>query len=276
MINAAIIPAPTVSTIDVGPLTIHLYALCLLLGAVVAYFITKRRWAAVGGDPNLVLEVALWSGLAGIVGARAYHVITSRDQLGDEWYAPFAIWEGGLGIWGGIAAGAVAGALVVRYRGADVGLMMDAAAPALLVAQGIGRLGNYFNQELYGSPTSVWWGLQVDPTRRPDALAGTATFHPTFLYEMLWNFAGAALLVWLGRRFRIAPPGLFCLYVAIYSAGRLVWEQFRIDPSLQILGQRLNFYVALALFTGSLCAFAWSQRRARRRPPTLASSGRTS
>jgi prolipoprotein diacylglyceryl transferase len=266
MVTTAIIPAPTVSAVDVGPLTIHLYALCLLLGAVVAYFITKRRWTSVGGDPSLVLEVALWSGLAGVVGARAHHVATSWDQLGDEWYAPFAVWKGGLGIWGGVAAGVIVGALVVRLRSADVGLMMDAAAPALLVAQGIGRLGNYFNQELYGAPTSLWWGLAVDPARRPDGLEDIATFHPTFLYEMLWNFAGAVLLVWLGRRFRIAPPGLFCLYVAIYSAGRLIWEQLRIDPSMQFLGQRLNFYVALALLLGSLCAFAWSQSRSRSRP----------
>lgn len=259
----ATIPAPSLSTLELGPITIHLYALCLITGAVVAYLITRRRWIAVGGNPDLVLEVAVWSGLAGIVGARAYHVLTSWDQLGDEWYAPFAVWEGGLGIWGGIAAGVLVGALVVYLRGADVALMMDAVAPALLVAQGIGRLGNYFNQELFGSPSSLPWALAVDPAFRPDAFVGVGTFHPTFLYEMLWNFAGAALLVWLGRRFSIAPPGLFCLYVAIYSGGRLLWEQLRVDPSLQFLGQRLNFYVALALFVGALLVFAWIQHRAR-------------
>lgn len=258
------IPAPPVSTFSVGPLTVHLYALCLLAGAVFAYFVARGRWVAVGGDPTLMLEVAVLGGIAGVIGARLYHVVTSWDQLGDQWYAPFAIWKGGLGIWGGVAAGVLVGALVVRRHGASVSLMLDAVAPALLIAQAIGRLGNYFNQELFGSPTSLPWGLAVDPGHRPPGFADVATFHPTFLYEMLWNLAGAAVLIWVGRRFRIAPPGLFCLYVAIYSAGRLIWEQLRVDPSAHFLGQRVNFYVALLLLLGAACAFVWTQWRARR------------
>jgi prolipoprotein diacylglyceryl transferase len=139
--------------------------------------------------------------------------------------------------------------------------MMDAAAPGILIAQGIGRLGNYFNQELYGGPTDLPWGLEVDPSNRPDAYPDNPTFHPTFFYEMLWDFAGAALIIWAGKRFRIRPPGVFCLYVAVYSLGRLFWEQLRVDPSHEFLGQRVNFYVALVLFVGAIAFFVWSQRR---------------
>jgi prolipoprotein diacylglyceryl transferase len=269
----ASIPAPSVRNVELGPLDIRLYALCLLAGVVVATWLTMRRWKDQGGDPDLVLEVALWSVLFGLVGGRIYHVVTSWDQVGDEWYAPFAIWEGGLGIWGGVALGVVAGAYVTHRRGASVLAMMDAAAPGILIAQGIGRLGNYFNQELYGGPTDLPWGLEVDPSERPDAYPDNTTFHPTFLYEMLWNFAGAAVLIWAGKRFRIRPPGIFCLYVAIYSLGRIFWEQLRVDPSAEFLGQRLNFYVALALFVGAIAVFVWSQRREPAEPPPAAAPG---
>ena len=257
----ASIPAPSIRAIELGPFEIRMYALCLLAGVAVATWITYRRWRAQGGDPDLVLEVALWSVLAGIIGGRIYHDITSWDQVGDQWYGPFAIWEGGLGIWGGVALGVAVGAWVVHRRGASVTAFMDAAAPAQLVGQAIGRLGNYFNQELYGGPSDLPWALEVDGRYRPEDDPLTATFHPTFLYEGLWNLAGAALLVWIGKRFRIRPPGLFCLYVAIYSLGRIFWEQLRVDPSRMFLGQRLNFYVALVLLVGALAVFWWNQRR---------------
>ena len=257
----ASIPAPSIRAIELGPFEIRMYALCLLAGVAVATWITYRRWRDQGGDPDLVLEVALWSVLAGIIGGRIYHDITSWDQVGDQWYGPFAIWEGGLGIWGGVALGVAVGAWVVHRRGASVTAFMDAAAPALLVGQAIGRLGNYLNQELYGGPSDLPWALEVDGRYRPEDDPLTATFHPTFLYEGLWNLAGAALLVWIGKRFRIRPPGLFCLYVAIYSLGRIFWEQLRVDPSRMFLGQRLNFYVALVLLVGALAVFWWNQRR---------------
>ncbi len=195
---AASIPAPSVRQISLGPFDIRLYALCLLAGVAVATWLTMRRWTARGGEADLVFEVALWSVLAGILGGRLYHVITSWDQLGDEWYAPFAIWEGGLGIWGGVLAGVLTGAYITHRRGESVFAMMDAAAPGILIAQGIGRLGNYFNQELFGGPTDLPWGLEVSLGFRPVGEELTTTFHPTFLYEMLWNFAGAALIIWLG------------------------------------------------------------------------------
>jgi prolipoprotein diacylglyceryl transferase len=266
LVLPASIPAPDVRGFSLGPFEVRLYALCLLAGVLAAVYITARRWKAQGGDVDLVLEVALWSVLAGLVGGRIYHDITSWDEVGDQWYGPIAIWQGGLGIWGGVFLGVVVGAIVTRYRGASVFAMMDAAAPGILVAQGIGRLGNYFNQELFGGPTDLPWGLEVDPDRRPEAYAADPTFHPTFLYEMLWNFGGAALIVWAGHRFKLRPPGVFCLYVAVYSLGRIFWELLRVDPSKMYLGQRLNFYVALALLVGAIIAFVWSQRRDEKAP----------
>ena len=257
----ASIPAPGLRDISLGPFDIRLYALCLLAGVFAASWLSMRRWAAQGGDPELVLEVTLWSVLGGLIGARLYHVITSYDQLGDEWYAPIAIWEGGLGIWGGILFGVLVGAWVTKRRGESVLAMMDAAAPGILIAQGIGRLGNYFNQELYGGPTSLPWGLEVDPSFRPDGTALEGVYHPTFLYEMLWNFAGAALIIWAGKRFKLRPPGVFCLYVAVYCAGRIWWELLLVDPAHQFLGQRLNFWVALIVMLIAIGTFLWTLRR---------------
>jgi prolipoprotein diacylglyceryl transferase len=256
------IPAPAIRQFDIGPLSIRIYALCLLTGVVVAAIIATRRWTAMGGHPDLVLEVTLWSVLGGLVGGRAYHDVTSWNEVGHEWYGFAAIWEGGLGIWGGVLVGVLVGAYVTRRRGQSVMAMMDAAAPGILVAQAIGRLGNYFNQELYGGPTTLPWGLHVDSGFRPDGKELIATYQPTFLYELLWNLAGAALIIWIGKRFRIRPPGVFCLYVSVYCAGRIWWEELRIDPSKMYLGHRLNFYVAIAGLVLGLIAFVWTQRRA--------------
>src|SRR5262249_21005213 len=178
----------------------------------------------------------------------------------DHWWGPLAIWDGGLGIWGGIAAGTAVGIWRVHRSGASVAEFMDAAAPALLVAQAIGRVGNYFNQEIFGGPTSLPWGLEIDPINRPEGYARYSTFQPTFLYEIIWNLALAAFLVWLGNHRRIRPPGLFALYVTGYSAFRIFEESLRIDPSHHILGQRLNFWVAIVLALIGLAWFLWTQR----------------
>ena len=158
----------------------------------------------------------------------------------DEWWGPFAVWEGGLGIWGGIAGGVAAGAIVAKRSGASVFALMDAAAPGLLVAQAIGRVGNWWNQELFGKPTDAAWGLEIDPARRPDEYLLESTFHPTFLYEGLWNLAAAALLLILDRFYRFKPPALFALYVALYSGFRFFLEQLRVDPSKELLGTALE------------------------------------
>ncbi|MDX6645345.1 MAG: hypothetical protein QOK40_1072 [Miltoncostaeaceae bacterium] len=266
---AASIPSPSVDTIHVGPATVHVYALCILAGIGVAIWLTRRRWMAVGGRSETVMEVALWSVLAGFVGARLYFVLTSWEQVPDDWWGPIAIWDGGLGIWGGVLGGALAGTWLLRRRGESVARFADAVAPGLIIAQGIGRLGNYFNQELFGGPTDLPWGLEVDPINRPDQYVDSATFHPTFLYEMLWDVAFGLALVWIGRRFRIRPPGLFALYVAGYSFARIFEELLRVDPSHRFLGQRVNFYVAILLCLGGIAWFVWSQRRhlAEGRPP---------
>ncbi|HWH14134.1 MAG TPA: prolipoprotein diacylglyceryl transferase [Miltoncostaeaceae bacterium] len=260
---AASIPAPPGRAIELGPLTIRAYALCVIAGIAVGTWLTLRRWRARGGDPDLVFEVALWITVAGLIGARLYHVVTSPDQIGDEWYAPFAVWEGGLGIWGGVLFGTLAGAFVVRRAGASVTQFMDAAAPAIPLGHAVGRLGNWFNQELFGGPTDLPWALEVDPRRRPAGYEDEATFHPTFLYEGLWNVGVAVALIVIGRRLAIRPPGLFCLYVALYTLGRAFWELLRIDPSSEFLGQRVNFWVSVVLCVGALVAFVLVQRRGR-------------
>ena len=225
------IPSPPVNGFHIGAAFIHFYGLMYVIGIALAVIITRRRWEARGGNPALVADVATWAVPAGIIGARIYFDLTTPADIPHHWWGVFAVWSGGLGVWGGIAAGALAGAWRVRRAGASVPLFMDAIAPALLVAQAVGRLGNYFNQELFGKPTSLPWGLQIDPQFRPPGYEGFTTFQPTFLYEMLFDLALAGLLVWLGRRGTIRPPGLFALYVTGYSAFRIFEESLRIDSS---------------------------------------------
>jgi prolipoprotein diacylglyceryl transferase len=259
----AFIPSPSSNGLHVGPLFVHAYGLAYIVAVLAAVAITTRRWRTVGGDSALVQEVALWGFPAGLIGGRLYFLATSWNEVPAHWWGPLAIWRGGLGIWGGIAAGSLAGIWVLRRRHADIPLFLDAAAPALLVAQAIGRVGNYFNQELFGGPTTLPWGLEIDPAHRPAAFAQYATFHPTFLYEVLWNLLLAATLVRLGHRRRIRPPGLFALYVAGYSLGRIGEELLRVDPAHHILGLRLNFFVAALLFVAGLAWFAAIQRGRR-------------
>jgi prolipoprotein diacylglyceryl transferase len=191
-----------------------------------------------------------------------YFLATSWNEVPKHWWGPFAIWDGGLGIWGGIALGTLVGLLVLRRRGANLPLFMDAGAPALLVAQAIGRIGNYFNQELFGGPTTLPWALRISVEHRPVGYRhGYATFQPTFLYEMIWNLLLACFLIWLGSTRKIKPPGLFALYVAGYSGFRIWEETLRIDPSKYLFGLRLNLYVASAMCLIGICWFAWSQRR---------------
>jgi prolipoprotein diacylglyceryl transferase len=258
------IPSPSFNGIHVGPLDIRIYGLMYVLALLAAIAITARRWEAQGGSRALVYDVALWGFPAGIVGGRLYFLATSWNEVPDHWWGPLAVWKGGLGIWGGIALGVAVGIWRLRRAGADVPVFLDAAAPALLVAQSLGRVGNYFNQELFGRPTSLPWGLEIDPAHRPDRYLTSPTFHPTFLYEIIWNLALAAFLVWLGHRGRVRPPGLFALYVAGYSAFRIFEELLRVDPAHHILGLRLNFFIAIALTVAGLAWFARLALRSRR------------
>jgi prolipoprotein diacylglyceryl transferase len=256
----ASIPSPAANGFSIGPVFIHAYGLCYVVAVAAAVWICSRRWEALGGSRELVQDCALWGFPAGIVGGRLYHVLTSWNQVPHTWWGPFAIWKGGLGIWGGILFGVLVGLWRVRRAGADTAAILDAAAPAILVAQAIGRIGNYFNQELFGRPTSLPWALQIDPAHRPAGYLQYATFHPTFLYELIWNLALAGALVVLGRRRPIRPPGLFALYVAGYSVFRIFEETLRIDPAHHLLGLRLNLYVACLATIAGLAWFVRTQR----------------
>jgi prolipoprotein diacylglyceryl transferase len=264
-ITLAYLPSPASNSVHLGPLSVHVYGLMYAVGISLAVLITVRRWVAAGGDRDLVYDVLLWAVPAGLVGARVYFDVTTPFDIDPKtWWGPFAIWKGGLGVWGGIAAGAGVGVWRVRRAGAPVGVFMNAAAPALLVAQAIGRVGNYFNQELFGKPSTLPWAVRISH----DKLSGTsaagqryATFQPSFLYELIFDLALAAFLVWLGHHRDIRPQGLFALYVAGYSGYRIFEEFIRIDSSAHILGLRLNFFVALLLTIAGLAWFAVVQRR---------------
>jgi prolipoprotein diacylglyceryl transferase len=255
------IPSPSTNGFHIGPLFVHAYGLAYVVAVTAAVMLTRRRWEAVGGDRELVYDVALWGFPAGVIGGRLYFLATSWNQVPPHWWGPFAIWKGGLGIWGGITLGALVGLWRVRRAGASLPAFMDAGAPGLLVAQAIGRIGNYFNQELFGGPTTLPWGLEIDPAHRPAGYLKYATFQPTFLYEMLFNLALAGFLIWLGRGGRIRAPGLFALYVAGYSGFRIWEETLRIDPSHYLFGLRLNLYVAALLTLVGLIWFVQIQRR---------------
>jgi prolipoprotein diacylglyceryl transferase len=258
---ALYIPSPPESGFHVGPAFIHVYGLMYVVGITLAVLITRRRWQAKGGDPALVADVATWAVPAGIIGARIYFDLTTPADIPPHWWGVFAVWSGGLGVWGGIAAGAAAGVWRVRRAGADVRVFMDAVAPALLVAQGVGRIGNYFNQELFGKPTHLPWGLEISLAHRPAGYTAFSTFQPTFLYELIFDLALAAALVWLGHHRNIRPPGLFALYVTGYSAFRIFEESLRIDSSEHFLGLRLNTYIATVLAITGIVWFIVSQRR---------------
>ena len=265
---AASIPAPSIRQIELGPLEIRLYALCILAGIVVATALTMTRWKARGGDPELVFEAALWGVLGGLVGGRLYHVITDWPKYfgpGADPLDALKIWQGGLGIWGAIALGGVGAWIGCRRRGVPLPFFADAVAPGIVVAQAIGRLGNWFNQELYGGPTDLPWGLEiyrrVDPaTGVPDQLNGVALdptpvaiVHPTFLYELLWNLGVAVLVVWADRRFRLGHGRAFAVYVAGYTLGRFFIEIMRTDPATTVFGGiRINVVVAAVVFAGAV------------------------
>ncbi len=265
----AYIPSPSSNGLHLGPLFIHAYGLMYVLAVAAAIFVTRWLWVRVGGEGELMYEIAAWAFPAGLIGGRIYFLITTPSQIPPHWWGPFAIWKGGLGIWGGIAAGVGCGLWRVHRKRLprwQMRLLMDCVAPALLVAQAIGRIGNYFNQELFGAPSKLPWALEISRAHRVAQLApkywNYTTFEPTFLYELIWNLLVAGLLVWLQRRYRdrIRPPGLFALYVAGYSGFRIFEETQRIDYSNYFLGMRVNFFIASILCVIALLWFVGSQR----------------
>ena len=246
------IPSPSQGVWHLGPFPIRAYALCILAGIVVAVFITERRWRARGGPPGVVLDIAGWAVPFGIVGGRLYHVVTDPELYflpgRDPWNA-LKIWDGGLGIWGAVALGALGAWIGARRAGVPLAMFADAAAPAIPIAQAFGRWGNWFNQELFGAPTTLPWGLRIDPAHRPAGYEQYATFQPTFLYESLWCLAVAGLVLWADRQFSLSRGRAFALYIAAYTVGRAWIEYLRIDTANHILGLRLNDWTSLLILT---------------------------
>lgn len=272
------IPSPPLDwevLFQIGGFKVHAYALAILVGIFVALWVTRRRWVARGGEVEAMEEIAVWAIPFGIVGGRIYHVISSADlyfgKPGDffagtqgNWIDTFKIWDGGLGIWGAVAFGALGALIGARRSHVSFAAFMDAAAPGVLIAQAIGRLGNYFNQELFGAPTTMPWGLHVDPTIAASVgKAADTLFQPTFLYELLWNLAGAALLIYLDRRFKFRFGRMFWLYVMVYTSGRLWIEMLRIDTAVHVYGVRINVWVAIVVLLLGVGMFFGLGRRHR-------------
>jgi prolipoprotein diacylglyceryl transferase len=262
----AAIPSPPQHTWYLGGFPLRAYALAILAGIVLAVWITARRFVrrTVGGTADDVYEIAFWAVPFGIVGGRLYHVITTPEPYwgpGGDPVKALYVWEGGLGIWGAVALGAVGAYIGCRRQNIRMPVFADAIAPALLVAQAVGRLGNWFNQELFGAPTTLPWGLRIDPAYLPlDPSTGLryaegTLFHPTFLYELLWNLAMAAVIVWVDRRFRLGHGRVFWLYVVLYTLGRGWIETLRIDTAEHVLGLRLNVWTSIVVGVGALAAF---------------------
>jgi prolipoprotein diacylglyceryl transferase len=260
------IPSPDVSYLDLGMFRVHFYALFILTGIAIATWIADRKLSKRGAVKGTMLDVALWAVPFGIIGGRFFHVITHPNDYffeGADLLATLRIWEGGLAIYGAVSFGAVGVFIASRQLGLRFWSIADAVAPGLLIAQGIGRMGNYFNQELFGLPTTLPWGLQIPSTNPayPVGLPEGLLFHPTFLYEMLWNFSGAALLLLLAARMNLQWGKVFALYLVVYSTGRIWVEAIRIDPSEIILGLRLNIWSALIGLTLGIILFLVQSRQ---------------
>ncbi|MEV8388441.1 MULTISPECIES: prolipoprotein diacylglyceryl transferase [unclassified Streptomyces] len=245
--DLAYIPSPSTGVLHIGPLPLRGYAFAILVGLFVALWIVNRRWVARGGKPGTTTDIAVWAVPFGLLGGRLYHVITDYQLYfgeGRDWVDAFKIWEGGLGIWGAVMLGAVGAWIGCRRRGIALPPYADALAPALAVAQAIGRWGNWFNQELYGRATDLPWALKI--SEGPNREAGL--YHPTFLYESLWCLGVAALVIWAERRFKLGHGRVFALYVAAYCAGRGWIEYMRVDEAHHILGLRLNLWTSMIIF----------------------------
>jgi prolipoprotein diacylglyceryl transferase len=264
-----LIPSPSLSSFSVGPLTIHFYALCIITGIAAAIWIGRKRYANLGGNPDDVSEVAIWAVPFGIIGGRIYHVVTSPSQYFGSNGNPInalRIWEGGLGIWGAISLGAVGAYLYFRTHKTSLNFrqLLDSLAPGVIVAQAIGRIGNYFNQEVFGKPTELPWGLEIDSVNRPNGFESYSTFHPTFLYELLWCLVVAVLLIKLPGVLKLITSkqgDVFALYILGYTAGRVWIETLRIDEANLILGLRLNIWVSLIVLITASAYLIASKRR---------------
>jgi len=259
----AYIPSPSSGVIYLGPIPLRGYAFCIIIGVFVAVWLGGRRWVARGGQVGTVADIAVWAVPFGLVGGRLYHVITDYELYftdGQNWVDAFKIWQGGLGIWGAIALGAVGAWIGCRRRGIPLPAYADAIAPGIAFAQAIGRWGNWFNQELYGKPTTLPWALKIDAD--PDIGRVAGTYHPTFLYESLWCVGVALLVIWADRRFKLGHGRAFALYVAAYTVGRFWTEYLRVDDAHHFLGLRLNGWTSIVVFLAAVAYLVISAKKA--------------
>lgn len=260
------IPSPSISYFDLGPFRVHFYALFILLGIILAIWIANHRLTKRGGVSGVAIDIALWAVPFGIVGGRVFHVLTHFNDYfydGADYSAIFRVWEGGLAIFGAIAFGLVGAWIGSKIAGVRFWSFLDAVAPGVLLAQALGRFGNYFNQELFGVPTDLPWGLQIDSSNPayPVGLPTGVLFQPTFLYEMIWSLIGVVILFALDKRFELRWGKLFAIYIAYYSVGRIWTESLRIDPSQVILGLRTNIWSALISIVAAIVIWRLQSRR---------------
>jgi len=260
----AFIPSPSRGVIHLGPIPLRGYAFCIIIGVFVGVWIAGKRWAARGGEKTTVADIAIWAVPFGLVGGRLYHVITDYELYfgkGKDWVNAFRVWEGGLGIWGAVALGAVGAWIGCRRRGVPLPAYADALAPGIAFAQAIGRWGNWFNQELYGRPTTLPWGLEIDAAHRPLDTPQLATYQPTYLYESLWCVGVGFFVIWADRRFRLGHGRAFAVYVAAYTVGRGWIEYLRVDDAHHILGLRLNDWTSMVVFVGAVICLVISAKQ---------------
>ena len=267
------IPSPSQGVWHLGPIPLRGYALCILLGIFAGYALGRRRWIARGGQPEVIGDVMMWAVISGLIGSRIYHVATDYQKYFGEGKNPvdaLKIWNGGLGVWGGVAFGLLGGWIVCRRRGLPFLAAADAMAPGIALAQAIGRWGNYFNQELFGKPTDRPWGLEIAFEHRPPGYEQFETFHPTFLYESLWCLGVMALVLLADRRFKLGHGRALALYVAAYTVGRGLIEMMRIDTVNEIAGLRLNVWTSIVLFVAATAYLIVSARLRPGREPIAA------
>jgi prolipoprotein diacylglyceryl transferase len=257
----AFIPPPPTNGIQVGPLFFHFYGICIAIGILAAVSLARRRWAAAGGDPADLERPLFWGIVAGFVGGRLAYVSTHLASFDGRPWAVVAIWEGGLALYGGLTLGILVGLWVTRRRGLPMLRVLDAVVPAIPLAQAFGRWGNYFNQELFGTPSTLPWALRVEPVHRPDRYAQFETFHPTFLYESLWDLVVVVVLLQVSRRVKLRPGSLLLCYGILYGTGRFLLELLRTDTVYRLLGLSRNAYVSLAVVLGSAVLLVLRERR---------------
>ncbi|MEU7434226.1 prolipoprotein diacylglyceryl transferase [Streptomyces sioyaensis] len=261
--DLAFIPSPSTGVVYLGPVPLRGYAFCIIIGVFVGVWLGNKRWVQRGGRSGTVADIAVWAVPFGLVGGRLYHVITTYEPYFGPNGHPldaFKVWQGGLGIWGAVALGAVGAWIGCRRRGIPLPAYADALAPGLAIGQAIGRWGNWFNQELYGKPTDVPWALKISSDPAIGRIGGT--YHPTFLYECLWCLGVAALVIWADKRFRLGHGRAFALYVAAYCAGRAWIEYMRVDEAHHILGLRLNVWTALIVGVLAIAYLVISAKKA--------------